>query len=185
MIALHDECLLLATQDGELVPCSADVLVGEFLAGSEPLIEPQLMQEATAAVLHYFKTELGRPWVTVAEFAQALARVLRTFGLQVVEATEPPAADEVAATDLLELAIASGEAFELAFFPRLRSALRRQLHQSPGFVRFRGLRGCVKRLAGSRRWSQRCERLQRQIIDFLQRSLAHADRRSCCYLLVR
>ena len=55
---------------------------------------------------------------------------------------------------LRALARESGDARELVFFPRLRRELRTQLQNSPRVVRFRGLRGCVKQLAGARRWSR-------------------------------
>jgi tetratricopeptide (TPR) repeat protein len=54
---------------------------------------------------------------------------------------------------------------------RLRKELRQQLARSPRRLVFRGLRGCVKQLAGARRWSARCEKLQEQIIEYLRQCL--------------
>jgi hypothetical protein len=51
-------------------------------------------------------------------------------------------------------------------------------------VRFRGLRGCVKQLAGARRWSHRCERLQDQIVEYLRGCLTAEPEQNECALVV-
>ena len=75
-------------------------------------------------------------------------------------------------SDLLRLASESGASCELFFFPRLRTELRQQLQQGPRVLRFHGLRGCVKRLVGARRWSLRCQTLEGQIVDYLRECLS-------------
>jgi len=62
--------------------------------------------------------------------------------------------------------------------------LRSQLRQSPQLVRFRGLRGCVKHLAGARRWSARCENLQDQIVEYLRQCLTAEPEQTHCALVV-
>ncbi len=47
------------------------------------LVDPEVVRHASAAVLHYFKHELQRQFVSVGEFAVALEKVLRSFGLSV------------------------------------------------------------------------------------------------------
>jgi hypothetical protein len=51
-------------------------------------------------------------------------------------------------------------------------------------VRFRGLRGCVKQLAGVRRWSPRCEHLQDQIVAYLRGCLTAETEQNQCALVV-
>ena len=92
--------------------------------------------------------------------------ILRGFALE--GTVPPPAAEPDAEADLRLLAAEAGKT-ELLFFSRLRAEVRNQLRQSPGRLRFRGLRGCVKQLAGARRWSPRCLHLQEQIMEFLHR----------------
>ena len=86
--------------------------------------------------------------------------------------------------DLQKLAASSSEAFELAFFPRLRDELRTQLRQSPQLLRFRGLRNCVLRLTGARRWTHRCRNLQDQIVSYLRECLAAETQTASCALVV-
>jgi len=118
------------------------------------------------------------------EFSQALATVLRGFGLSVklADTAQPPRLSE---PNLRVLACESGHAFELAFFPRLRDELRLQLDQSPHLVRFNGLRGCVKQLAGTRRWTSRCQSLSDQIVDYLRHCLCSDSSAKRCSLMVQ
>jgi hypothetical protein len=51
-------------------------------------------------------------------------------------------------------------------------------------VRFRGLRGCVKQLAGTRRWTSRCEQLQDQIVEYLRGCLSAETAQNNCALVV-
>ncbi|HZM02314.1 MAG TPA: hypothetical protein VFC44_04750 [Candidatus Saccharimonadales bacterium] len=181
MIQLKPDCLIFQTSDGEHVPCSAEWITLELMGEGATLVDPELVRNASAAVLHYFKFELNRSYVSVGEFAVALEKVLRGFGLTVYK--DDPAANAAAPADapkvekaartvlesnLRELAGESGKGFELLFFPHLREELRRKLGQSPQVVRFHGLRDCVKQLSGAARWNRRCQNLSDQIVDYLR-----------------
>jgi hypothetical protein len=186
MIQLHPGALMFQTSSGDVIPCSAEQVAIEFIGDSSSLLDPELVRHAAHAVLHYFRVELGRCEVSVGEFAQALARVLRGFGLKVEEAEPSPAGPSrrVAESDLRQLACDSGKGFELAFFSGLRAELRRQLDRAPQVVRFRGLRGCVKQLAGARRWSGRCQELSDQIVDYIRVCWSAEGRAASCSLVV-
>jgi hypothetical protein len=86
--------------------------------------------------------------------------------------------------DLCGLAQESEDGGELFFFPRLRAELRQRLHCPPRVLRFRGLRGCVKRLAGAQHWSQRCRTLQGQVVGFLRECLQAEARLSDFAMIV-
>ena len=177
MILLSSDCLLFQLADGESIPLSAEAISIELIGDASRKLDPEFVQDAAAAVFHYFKSELARDTVTVGEFSQALESVLRGFGLTVTRAAEIPEAD------LRHLAAESGTN-ELFFFPRLRDELRAQLRQSPRQVRFCGLRSCVKQLAGSRRWSPRCENLQEQILAYLRQCFRAESSQPDCLLVV-
>jgi len=91
---------------------------------------------------------------------------------------------EIIESDLRIIACQSAESLELLFFPALRMEVRSQLRQSPKLLRFRGLRGCVKQLAGARRWSDRCDRLQEQIVGYLRECLSADREQAQCSLVV-
>src|SRR5580658_7430569 len=81
MIQLRADCLIFQTDDGDQIPCSAEWVTLELMGEGAGLIDPEIVHHASAAVLHYFKHELHRPFVSVGEFALALEKVLRGFGL--------------------------------------------------------------------------------------------------------
>jgi len=168
MIALASSCLLFELPSGENVPLSAEMISVELMGEAAMSFEPEFVRDAAAAVFHYFRNDLGRETVSVGEFAELLQKVLRNFGANihcVKELSLPIAKLE---DDLQALARQSGEVRELAFFPRVRKAVRSQLRVSPRLVRFRGLRDCVFHLTGARRWSPRCEHLREQVIEYIR-----------------
>ena len=178
MIILASDCLLFQLANGDSVPVTAETVSCELSDSMPDGPSPDMVHEATAAVFHYFKVELCREVVTVVEFAGALEKVLRGFGFQVNAVEEDPAT-----RDLRELACVAGG--ELHFFAQLRTALRQQLGQSPHLIQFSGLRGCVKHLAGARRWSPRCEALRDQIVDYLRSCVRAEAEPADCTLLVQ
>jgi hypothetical protein len=190
MIALSSDCLLFQTTNGESIPFSAEMISIELSGEGVGGFDPEFLKQAAGAVFHYFKNDLGRVTVTVGEFATALEKVLRGFGLK-TETTEPssPAPSKkmphrILKSDLRQLACESGKGFELFFFPRLRDEMRQQLLQDPQLLHFDGLRSCVKQLTGAQRWSPRCQTLHDQIVEFLRNCFATQPNPPSCALLV-
>jgi hypothetical protein len=181
MIALHTDYLLFQLANGESVPCSPEMISVEIVGNTDSQFEPDLLRHAAASVFHYFKVELQRESVTVGEFSLALEKVLHHLGYTIHAGVQN---SEVHDTDLVRLIRETGGSLELFFFPRLRDELRVQLRQSPRVVRFRGLRGCVKQIAGARRWSSRCEQLQDQIVAFLRQCMDSEAEKPGCALVV-
>ena len=168
MIQLAADCLVFHTANGDNIPYSAEMISVEILGDSAGLFDSDFVNHAAAAVFHYFRDELGRESVSVAEFTLALEKVLRGFNLPMSEAESCEHTPRIVQSDLRRLALESREAGELYFFPRLRDELRMQLSQSPQLLYFQGLRQCVKQLAGARRWSTRCQGLHDQIVEYLR-----------------
>jgi hypothetical protein len=177
MIALRTDCLLFELTNGERVPCSPEMITVEIVGEVQSALDQDLLHHAAASVFHYFKFELEREAVTVAEFSRALEKVLSHLGYTIHT-------HEGSTADLIQLLHEAGDSRELLFFPRLRDELRVQLRHSPRVVRFRGLRGCVKQLAGVRRWSHRCEALQDQIVSYLRECLSAEPEPAQCALVV-
>jgi hypothetical protein len=183
MIQLRTDCLVFETASGA-IPCSAEQVAVELAGDSVGWLDPEVLRNAAAGVLRYFREDLGRVTVTVGEFAEALANVLRGFGFQVVTEEDPPAKRQTIELDLRQLAVESGAGFELLFFPRLREVVGEQLAQSPEVLRFTGLRGCVKQLTAARRWCPRCRLLSDHIVGFLRRCLEERPPSANCALVV-
>lgn len=206
MIKLRSDCLVFETAAGENIPCAAESVSVELLGNAAAVIDPEIVRNAAAAVLHYFRVEQGRESVSVGEFLVALKTALAAVGLQVGEdsaataitqadaapikapSSAPeltPVVSRVAETDLRVLARESGTTFELSFFPRLREVLGEQLNLSPRVLRFTGLRACVKQLTGARRWGLRCETLSDQIVTYLRECLTQRPAAPSCALVVQ
>jgi hypothetical protein len=182
MIQLKADCLVFQTHCGEQIPCSAEWVTLELIGEAASLVDPELIRGAAAAVLHYFKHELRREYVSVGEFAAVLERALGALGLSILS-DGPPTALRVKESDLVEVMKNAGGG-ELFFFPHLRNELKRQLGDSPQIVRFNGLRPCVKQLAGTDRWSPRCEAISDQIVDYLRTCLEADTKTQSCTLVV-
>jgi hypothetical protein len=172
MITLASDCLIFEMAAGQSIPCSADMVSVELKGDTAALFDSEFVQDATNAVFHYFKHELGRQTVSLGEFAGALEKVLGGFAATAQLSAKTHSPPRVLEFDLCQLADASGPGSELFFFPRLRAELQRHLEQAPRVLRFRGLRGCVKQLAGVRRWSSRCQSLEGEIVAYLRQCLS-------------
>jgi hypothetical protein len=186
MIQLNPDYLIFKTAAGENIPCSAELVAIELIGDAITQLDPELIRNASAAVLYYFKNELGKNSVSVGEFSLALERVLRGFGLNVksnLDGEEEPV--RVAESDLRDIAFSADKGFELFFFPNLRDEMRRKLDERPQVVRFNGLRSCVKHIVGAQRWSQRCQTLSDQIVEYLRTCLNTETNKETCALVVR
>ena len=184
MILLRPDCLVFKTSNGENIPCSAQEVTLELLGDAVSQIDQLTVQNAAQAVLHYFRHELERTVVTIGEFAETLAKVLRTLGLEVYT----PSGEQtrrVVDSDLRPLAIGRDGVCELVFFQMLRAELRNHLEGAPQLVRFNGLRCCVKQMVGARRWTDRCQQLSDQIVHYLRDCFTAEASGSGCALVVR
>jgi hypothetical protein len=184
MIALSSDCLLFQLTNGESVPCSAEMISIEIVGGTDKKLDPEVLRHAAASVFYYFKTELARESVTVGEFALALEKALRGLGLSLRPGESEAVPRKIYEADLALIAGEPGESLELFFFPRLRDEMRIRLRQSPSVLRFCGLRGCVKQITGSQRWSPRCEKMEDQIVGYIRECLTAEPEQKNCALVV-
>lgn len=187
MILLRQDCLVFKMSSGEKIPCSAEKVTIELMGETAELVDQQLIKDAAETVLHYFKNELNRDSVSVAEFSLALEQVLRGLGLEVKSSGDASPASAVTLildSDLGDLARESGKAIELIFFPRLRKEMQILLQRTPGLVRFKGLRNCVMDLTGAKRWTLRCQALSDQIVEYLRCCLKSEEKAADCAMLI-
>jgi hypothetical protein len=167
-----------------------DELAVELVGDAVPGLSPEFLREAALGLLKYFRDELGRDQVTVGEFVEALGVVLRGFGfqfeLQAAAAGETHAPEPKARVELALDGMVSHDdpALESGFLPRLRQELQRCLEAAPPLVRVTGLRRCVKRLSGTRRWNRRCQRLRDQIVAYVRLCFAENSSGRDCALVV-
>ena len=134
MILLSDNFMFFKLPSGESVPFSAEMISVELSDGAGHPFDQDFVHHAAASVFHYFKNDLGRKTVSVAEFASAFESVLNGLGLKLDSGRVAQITDDAANKDLQLLAF-HADACELAFFPRLRAAAHSQFQMTPRLVR--------------------------------------------------
>jgi len=184
VILLHADCLLFRLPSGESVPMCPEMITIQPSSDTAAVIDSEMVQESVAAVFHYFKHEVGCQSVSMDEFTAALEKVFRGFGFAGLRSKTLDWASAAFEPDLRRLAQESGVGSELFFFPRLRTEMQKQLRQPAQVVRFHGLRGCVKQLAGARHWGQRCQTLRDQIVAYLRACASSDTAGKDCTLIV-
>lgn len=198
MIQLRSDCLVFKLANGDSIPCSVEQVTVELIGDAADDLDPEVIRHAAAAVLHYFKHEQGREYVSLTEFSEALEHVLQSFGLAVnhdvsaktgtaaaASKQTSPTQGNIVRSDLRRLACDSGKGFELNFFPCLRKEMEQLMVKTPNVICFTGLRSCVKQLVGARRWSGRCQELNDQIVDYLRECLTREPHHGDCALVVK
>jgi hypothetical protein len=83
MINILPDHIFLGTSESGVFPCSADQITLELVGSGMMGWDVGLLREATAAVVHYFREDLGRLVISPDEFADALTRVLEGLGVLV------------------------------------------------------------------------------------------------------
>lgn len=188
MIQLRSDCLVFEVSGGDKIPCSAETVTLELLGDAAGQLDPHTVREAAAAVLHYFREDLGRETVTVAEFTEVLERVLRGLGFD-VKASEgaapvPAPKGRIAAADLETLYVEAG-GHALTFFTRLREQLQALLGTSPPALHLVGLKRSAQRLASRRRWCPATEAASDEIVRFVRACWQSGTGRTGCTLVIR
>lgn len=189
MIHLRPDCLVFELTTGEKVPCSAEEMAFELVVGPNQELDLEILRNAAAAVLHYFRSELGQTDVSVKEFTAALRRALSGLGFDVKEGEISPSPSLQTTSprgevDLASLEKSAGGGGELEFFQSLRADLLHRLQSSPEMIVYRGLRPCAKGLCAARRWSDRCQEVSDQIVEYLRACLRAQTPASQCVICV-
>ena len=105
MIQLHSHCLVFETAAGEHIPCAVEDVSVEVIGEAVEQLDHEIVKQAAAAVLHYFKVERKQTVVTIAEFTAALEGVL-SVGVT---------ANNYLAADRFEVALAAHRVVDAAY----------------------------------------------------------------------
>lgn len=168
MIRLRADCLIIKISGGEQFPCPVEVVTTELIGKAVDWMSQEAIQNVAAAVLHFFREEQDREAVSVAEFSEVLERVLQNLGYSVSEGSSAKRKRLIRNADINDLIRECDGEMELALYQRLRLEMKHLLKNTPSELRFRGLRGGVKRVLRARRWSRRCQILSDQVVSFMR-----------------
>ncbi len=183
MILLAEDCLLFELPNGSSVPLRPEMIRFEVPETANTVLNADTVNEAAAAVFYYFKHELKRSSISLGEFTLVLEKVLRELERAAKDARLINPANHRTESDLGKLAD-KVDGVELLFFAELRRALRSHLCKSPSALHFCGLRRCVKRLSGARRWNNRCQTLSDQIVAYMRSCLEAEVGEKTCTMIV-
>lgn len=193
MIRLHSDFLVFELESGETIPCSVEAIACELVEAVSGLTDKSIIENAARAVVHYFREDQSQEIVSIQEFIDCLAFVLRGFGFEVETVTEgkttKPAAGVATArtslVDFVESRREDGTIMEMDFFLKLRDHLKSHLQENPDLLLFTGVRPCVQRILSSNRWNRRCEALREQLVLFLEECLTRDGSGRCHRMVIR
>jgi hypothetical protein len=177
MIDLREDVIFVKRDNGRCAALTLDELARQITTHPTiGVIEMWVARQIAHAVLHYFRSDLGREVVEQTELNDVLQLVLERC-TEVIDRDEP---SPTFSADLRKLAIEAGHGSELVFFHNLGSTLRQLRDHRAKVIQFTGLRACVKVLAGTKIWSKSCRRLEHDILTFLRSraSTEHGCRQS-------
>nr|MBI1231037.1 hypothetical protein [Cytophagales bacterium] len=202
MIRLHSDYLVFELESGESIPCSVDTIANELVDAVAGLNDKSIIENAARAVVHYFREEKNQEIVSIKEFIDCLAFVLKGFGFEVElknsgtlqkgnpgsqtpPSSHPQLPKWTSLTQFLETHCHHGALMELHFFQSLRTLLAENLKDSPEIVLFTELRPCVQSLLSARRWTKQCEKLRWQIVFYLEDCLNAEAHRIPLKMMIR
>lgn len=106
-------------------------------------------------------------YIDSSDLFERIEKALSSIGLSRIaermDRTPPPMR-----VSLSDLARRAGTGYELGFFHLLGEALQSAASGGACRIELHGLRSAVRRLVGAKKWTERCESLQRLIVSFIQ-----------------
>ncbi|NQU10084.1 hypothetical protein HQ590_04795 [bacterium] len=165
MILVNDEIVWVEQADGRRVAFSAPRLANCIRRATDCWAEAgdDLAEWIAAAISDYGRRHAPQRTLTAAGIAEMVEAVLALLGFEDWAAAYRGRRGATV-IHLDQLAGPAGDGFELAFYRDLDRALAAVLRQAADRVRLRGLRACVLRLRGRRRWGRRCRHLADEIV---------------------
>lgn len=167
MIALPQALPYIRIGSDSLAVCRTDWLTHTLTKATAGTSVPEWMAEDISRGVENFLTKHYKGTVIDSEdLFDRIEKTLANLGLDEVAAnidkTPPPVR-----VSLSELARRAGTGYELAFFQLLEEQLRSAASGGANRIECHGMRKCVRHLASSRKWSSRCDLLEREIVSFV------------------
>lgn len=167
MIALPTAMPFIRIGASSLALCQSDWLSEKLTTAADGTDVPTWMAEDISRGVESFLTNHYKgTTIEPEELFGRIERTLSSLGLdhvaENIDKELPPVR-----ISLSELARRAGAGYELAFFHLLDQQLKSAAIGGATSVELHGLKLCVRRLAASKRWSRRCEKLKGEITDFV------------------
>jgi hypothetical protein len=118
-------------------------------------------------IIHYLENKCSLRVITVEELHSRVRRMLERIGCDAIASTLPLISPPVTLS-LMRAAKEAGNGFELAFFNQIHDEIEELRIHGVEELYFTGTRDCVRVLRGVERWTNPCEQLHGEILDFLK-----------------
>jgi hypothetical protein len=157
-----------------LALCEPAWLTSTLTAAAEGTDLPEWMAvDISRGVERYLANHYPGTVIDSADLFERIDKTLHALGLDHVAAkvdrTPPPVR-----ISLLELARRAGNGFELAFFQLLEEQVDSATSGGVRRLECHGLERCVRHLAASKKWTQRCDHLRNEITEYLEQASTRA-----------
>jgi ATP cone domain-containing protein len=187
MIRLLEDVAWVKFADGRLAPFDEHRLALSIQRVAEGVGDADWwLAESIAAAVHMYavKTRSDRI-IPISEITEIVGAVLSTLGYEKISQAYEQGPKRVAIR-LHELMGRTNAVLELEFFQRLDRALGVAASSRLSVIEVNGLRTCVMRLRGARRWTEGCRRLAEEIVTHVRERVVRvrSPRAGCLKLAV-
>jgi hypothetical protein len=173
MIRLLEDIAWVKFADGRLAPFDEHRLALSIQRVAEGVGDADWwLAESIAAAVHMYAVKTRSDGIIPStEIEEIVVAVLSTLGYEKISLAYGQSPNHVA-IQLHELMSRTNAAFELEFFQQLDRALGVAASSRLSVMEVNGLRTCVMRLLGARRWTAGCRRLAEEIVTHVRERVA-------------
>jgi hypothetical protein len=125
------------------------------------------VDEICQGIFHYLENKCSLRLLPLSALYDKMRRMLAQIGCECIADELKPMAPPVQVC-LLRLVTEHQCGFEMALFTMLQKEISDLIEAGANEIRFYHLKECAMRVRGSTKWDKRCERLQGEILEFLQ-----------------
>jgi len=167
MISLPQQLPMIQIGPGQVAACDPDWLQNTLRGAARNVNVPDFFaDDVVRGVVYFLRNSYRGTVIAVETLFDKIRASLNDVGLKEMSeklaTTAPPIS-----ISLTDIARRAGSGYELMFYRILAERFHAAAERDIEHLYCYGLRKCVKQLTGAKIWSARCERLSREIQDFL------------------
>jgi hypothetical protein len=175
MVAFKEEFPYLKAESGQLFEFNRGWLREAITHAAQEAGYPKwwLTDHVTESITFYLRLRSDESVVAFSQLSQTVRYVLKVIGYNEIGPHFAPAPPPITIS-LVEMAIAAGSGYELAYFKMLARRMELLLQTGVNAVQFITLNAAVKHLRGTRVWSRACDSLRMETVSFIREKLSAA-----------
>ncbi len=167
MISLPQQLPMIQIGPGQVAACDPDWLQSTLRGTARSANVPDFFaDDIVRGVVYFLRNSYRGTVIAIETLFDKIRSSLNDVGLKEMSeklATTPPPIS----ISLTDIARRAGSGYELIFYQILAERFHRAAERGIEHLYCYGLRKCVKNMMGAKNWCPRCEKLSREIQDFL------------------